>query len=134
MKKMKYNLYEMMGKLDQQYGKVLQEQRQEYHGAVPYEQLPDEDKQLFDQLFDIKRMRKAHMLGGVEGNYIDTKEIRFWDDKKGQEYKDYLNQKVEDFNNKSQSYNMEITDYTDWEKEPGERFWNARYTFVFIPK
>jgi len=134
MKKMKYNLYEMLGKLDPQYEKFLNEQKEQYKGAVPYEELPEEDRALFSQLFDTDRMRSSVMSGGIKGNYIDTKEIRSWDEPEGEKYKQQLNQKVEKFNNNSQQYNMTIVDYSDWEREPGERDWNAHYEFIFIPK
>lgn len=137
MKNMKYNVYELMGKLDPQYDKILKEQKEQYHNAIPYNQLPEEDKNLFNQIFNIRsfdRIKTSHLLGGVEGSYVDTKEVKYWDSPEGEKYKQQLNQKVEQFNQNSQSYNMKITDYQDYEVDPGERFWNAHYEFIFMPK
>lgn len=133
MKKMKYDLFEMMGKLDPQYKKILKENRENIQGGISYEQLPKEDQQLFNQLFNNPKLHGSN-FHGIKGNHINTKEVRAWESPEGKQYKQEIEQKAQNFTQNSQGYEMVMMHYEDWDREFDERDWDAHYEFTFVPK
>jgi hypothetical protein len=130
---MKNNIFELMGKLDENYNKILNENRQQLKNGIPYESLSEEDQKIFNDVFDNPKLRGANLYG-VEGNHIRTKEIKDWDKPDGQRLKRDIKEKVQKFNQHSNNYNIVLDDFVDWELEPGERTFDAYYTFTFVPK
>lgn len=129
---MKYSKFESQTRLFKNFKRLDENMGK---SGKPYNELPAEDKILFDHIFDHDPNEMRSAAGpDYEGNYIRVTQFRDWDTPEGQAYRQELENKVQKFNVESQGYNMELKGFQDWDIEPGERTWDASWTFTFIPK
>jgi len=127
MNKTKNLLFEMMGKVNSDY-------RPPQKGGIPYEEIAPEDQELFDLTFQPEDSRLRGASGpDYNGNYLTTRNFRNWDSPEGKQFRDELNKKAEIFNSKSRGHDIILRGFQDWDTDD-DRYWDASYTFTFIPK
>jgi hypothetical protein len=96
--------------------------------------LSQKDLDLFKSLFDYSEVRgamSANKNSVTESHYIRVYGFRYWDEKE----MNTLIKSVDDFNSKSESCEMRIDEYSDYEVEyDNDRSYPASYRFSMIPK
>ena len=133
---MKYSKFESQTRLFKNFKRLNENMGK---SGRPYNELSPEDKELFNQLFDYNPNDTWDTIRSAagpdyEGNYFKTMDFRDWDSPEGKAFRQELENKVQKFNAESQGHNMELKGFQDWDIEPGERTWDASWTFTFYPK
>jgi len=65
----------------------------------------------------------------IEGNYVKTL-VRFWSPKNISD----LKKRFEELNTLTSEFDFHLTSVTDFEEDPGERTYQATFTFFTVPK
>ena len=78
---------------------------------------------------DVDDMLKSANMSGREGYYLRVPSIRGWTTKQEED----LRLAFDEANQKTKKYTFELHDVEDWEEEPGERYWDASFTFFATP-
>ncbi len=96
--------------------------------------LSEKDLSLFKSIFDYNEVRGSMTSWNgqsIESNYIRLYDFRYWDEIEVNK----INELVKEFNSKSESCLMEVTDYQDYEVEyDNDRSYPASFTFSIIQK
>ena len=96
--------------------------------------LSDSDRTLFKSLFNYDEVRLSFSSideQSIESNYMRVYGFRYWDEIEVNN----LNEKVKEFNSKSEVSEMEINDYTDFETEwDNDRSYPASFRFSIKSK
>ena len=96
--------------------------------------LSESDLGLFKTLFDYSEVRGSMSSWNnqtIESHYIRVYDFRYWNETEMNKLLGLVNE----FNTKSESCEMDITDYTDYEVEyDNDRSYPASFTFSIIPK
>jgi hypothetical protein len=97
--------------------------------------LSESDLQLFKSLFDYSEVRGSmsswNNINPIEAHYIRVYDFRYWDLTE----MNNLSKLVNNFNLQSESCEMRIDDYSDYEVEyDNDRSYPASFTFSMIPK
>lgn len=96
--------------------------------------LSESDLQLFKSLFDYSEVRGSMSSWNkqpIESHYIRVYDFRYWDLTE----MNNLSKLVNNFNLQSESCEMRIDDYSDYEVEyDNDRSYPASFTFSMIPK
>ena len=126
--KKKINIRESREKLFEMMGKINPDTKQ----GVPFEAIPEEDQGLFMQVFNNPELRGSHGPD-YDGNYINTKEFRNWDEPRGNQYRNDLQVKADAFNKQAPNTQLVFKGFQDWDTDD-DRYWDASYSFTFLPK
>jgi len=78
---------------------------------------------------DVDDMLKSANMSGREGYYLRVPHIRGWTTKQEED----LRLAFDEANQKTKKYTFELYNVEDEETEPGERIWNASFTFFATP-
>ena len=96
--------------------------------------LSDSDRTLFKSIFNYDEVRLASSFSegkSIESNYMRVYGFRYWDEIEVNN----LNEKVKEFNSKSEVSEMEINDYDDYEVEwDNDRSYPASFRFSIKSK
>lgn len=96
--------------------------------------LSERDMTLFKSIFDYSEVRGSMSTWNgqtIESNYIRLYGFRYWDEIEVNK----INEKVKHFNSVSESCEMKVTDYQDYEVEyDNDRSYPASFTFSMIKK
>jgi hypothetical protein len=96
--------------------------------------LSPKDLELFKSIFNYDEVRGSSSGSKeqlVESHYLRVYNFRYWDEIEVNR----IDEMVKEFNAKSESCIMKITDYHDYEVEwDNDRSWPASFTFSIIPK
>ena len=79
---------------------------------------------------DIERFIRGYSGPGGEGVYLRTPSLRVWND----EVETTLKRAFDAANERTEEYNFEFNSTGDWEEEPGERTWDADFSFFIDEK
>jgi len=92
------------------------------------------DFEIFNEIFGTPQLKSA-CCHGIEQHYIKTSSLRYWDTQEGFQFQCNLTEKVNKFNQASETYTAIISSYTDWEMEADhDRTWPASYDIRFEKK
>ena len=79
---------------------------------------------------DVEKYIRGYKGPGGDGVYLRTPSLRVWND----EIEDTLKRAFDAANERTKEYTFEFNSTGDWEEEPGERTWDADFSFFIDEK